>query len=259
MKIYELARYYDIAFGFRDVPAECDFLEALARRYHGRELRSFLELAAGPARHALEFAKRGVRAAALDSAQHMLDYAMDNARQQQLDIDCICADMVSFRLPQIYDVAALLMDSAAYLLDNDAVLKHLACVAEHLAESGLYVLEMTHPRDVFKLGNSTMAKWEMDRDGTKVSIEWGSENDVFDPIAQTVDTTVTLGCEGQGESDVFTDCATQRYFTANEFQALVVASGRFEIVEIFGAMSVSIPFTNENQAWRMGPVLQKTR
>ena len=153
---YKLAEYYDIAFGFRDVAAECDFLAGLVRRHLGREPHSFLELAAGPALHTIEFAKRGVRAAALDSVQRMLDYADEKARTQQTSIQCICSDMVEFKLPQVCDFIALLMDSSSYLLDNHSVLKHLNCVADHLSEGGVYVLEMSHPRDVFQVGKSTL-------------------------------------------------------------------------------------------------------
>jgi hypothetical protein len=189
----------------------------------------------------------------------MVDYALATSQTENTPIDCVCADMVDFRLPQTYDLAALLMDSSSYLLDNDAVLRHLGCVADHLTPGGLYVIEMTHPRDAFKVGTSTRDTWDTERDGVKVSVAWGTEADVFDPITQITDVTATMRYEGPEGSGVVTDRAPQRRFTANEIRALVIASGRFELATILGAMDVAVPLSNEKAAWRMVPVLRKVR
>lgn len=58
-QIYHLARCYDVAFGFRNVDAECDTLTALVARHAQRPLASVLELAAGPARPATRASLRG--------------------------------------------------------------------------------------------------------------------------------------------------------------------------------------------------------
>lgn len=255
--LYKLAEIYDIAFDFRDVPAECAFLRELCRKHAGREPEGFLELGAGPAWHPIEFARRGARATALDLSQAMVDYAREKARTQGVEIEAVRADMVRFEIPGSYDLAATLMDSSVYLLDNEAVLSHLACVADHLTDGGLYVLEMGHPRDVFGVGKSTRTTWDAERDGTKVHTEWGAEDDPFDPITQIRQVTVTIEYSGPKGSGTVTETAPERIFTANEFRALVTASARFEIVGTFGAMDANVPFSNEKAAWRMVPVLRK--
>src|SRR5262245_59336479 len=128
-RIYEHARCYDVAFGFRDVAAECDTLAALAARHRKVPMTAVLELAAGPARHAREFARRGVAATALDAAQPMLDYALERAVADAVQLATVCADMCEFRVATRFDLAVLLMDSASYLLDNASVLRNLNCVA----------------------------------------------------------------------------------------------------------------------------------
>ncbi len=148
-QIYHLARCYDLAFGFRDVGAECDTLTALVARHAQRPLASVLELAAGPARHAREFARRGLAATALDASPAMCGYARHCAQRDAVSVTTLCADMVEFAHPQRFDLALLAMDSISYLLDNDTVLRHLRCVAAHLLPGGLYVLEASHPRDAF--------------------------------------------------------------------------------------------------------------
>ena len=255
--IYQHARCYDVAFGFRDIAAECDTLASLAARHLGRPIASVLELAAGPARHAREFARRGALATALDASPAMCAYALERAALEGVALQASCADMSDFGVDRPVDLALLPMDSASYLLDNDTVLRHLACVAEALAGGGLYVLEMSHPRDAFGVGTSTNAQWTAEADGLRVVMQWGAAGDVFDPITQIDAVTVTMDWSGPGGNGKLVETARQRRFTANEFDALVRASGRFEVVEWLGALAPPVPFDNQRAAWRIVPVLRQ--
>jgi SAM-dependent methyltransferase len=258
-QLYQQARCYDVAFSFRDVAAECDTLAALVGRHRGAAVASVLELAAGPGRHAREFARRGAAATALDAVPAMCDYALQRAAEDGVALQTLVADMVDFRLPQPVDLALLLMDSASYLLDNDATLRHLRCVAAALAEGGLYVLEMVHPRDVFGIGTpSTKSNWTRELDGLRVETSWGADDDAFDPVTQTELVTATLTWSGPDGSGQLVERARQRRCTANEFDALVRASGCFEIVEWLGSLAPPVPFDNQKAAWRMVPVLRRT-
>jgi SAM-dependent methyltransferase len=256
-RIYQQARAYDVAFGFRDIPAECNTLAALVSRHAARPVTGMLELAAGPARHAREFARRGVAATALDSTQSMVDYALERAARDGVHLTAVRADMCDFQLVQRFDLVVLLMDSASYLLDNAAVLRHLDCVAQHLAAAGLYVLEMSHPRDAFGTGSSTSTKLTSAEDGLRVDMQWGAEGDTFDPITQVDEVTVKLDWSCPDGGGQIIERARQRRFTVNEFDALVRACGNFEIVEWLGSLAAPVPFSNDPAAWRMVPVLRK--
>lgn len=273
-QIYHLARCYDVAFGFRNVDAECDTLTALVARHAQRPLASVLELAAGPARHAREFARRGVSATALDASPAMCNYARHCAHRGGVTLATVCADMVDFAHPQRFDLALLAMDSISYLLDNDTVLRHLNCVAAHLLPGGLHVLEVSHPRDAFGVGTTNRSDWTSEADGLWVRMQWGAKGDAFDPVTQIDEVTVTMswretgapggvagGVEGgaapaatQGE---LVERARQRRFTANELDALVRASGCFDIVEWLGALAPALPFSNDAKALRMVAVLRR--
>lgn len=257
-RIYQQARCYDVAFGFRNVPAECDTLAALVQRHGVGAARSVLELAAGPARHAREFARRGVAASALDSSPAMAAFALSCAATEGVLLQALVGDMVDFKLPQPVDLAFLLMDSASYLLDNDVALRHLRCVARQLSPGGLYVLEMSHPRAVFGVASSTDTEWTQEADGLRVTTRWGAEEDVFDPVSQTEEVTVTMEWAGPEGSGQIVERARQRRFTANEFDALVRASGCFEVVELLGSLAPAVPFDNAEGAWRMVPVLRRS-
>lgn len=78
-RLHHPARCDDVAFGFRDVAAEGDALAAMALRHGTGRVGSVLELAAGPARHARKFARRGEASSALDASASMCDYATARA------------------------------------------------------------------------------------------------------------------------------------------------------------------------------------
>ena len=258
-RVYSAAQCYDVAFGFRDIAAECDALADLATRHGAGAPRAVLELAAGPARHAREWARRGVAATALDTSPAMCEHALACAARDGVPLQAVVADMVDFTLDARFDLALMAMDSSSYLLDNDAALHHLDSVARHLVDGGLYVLEMTHPRTTFGVGAATVTDWTAEADGLSVHTCWGAAGDAFDPFTQIDEVTVTMawtGPEGQGQ---LVERARQRRFTPNEVDALVRVGGQFEIVEWLGSLATALPFKSDPKAQFMVPVLRKRR
>lgn len=254
---YSFAKYYDIAFDFKDVPKECSFLKELALKHLHHPLSSFIEFGAGPALHCLELAKELPLVTAVDLSQEMTEYAKSKAADLGVSVHCDCADMINYSSHNKYDMAALFMDSTSYLLTNTQVIDHLRSVGKILKPGGLYVLEMSHPKSVFDVSKSTVNEWEMERDDIKVKVTWGSPDDKFDPITQLTEVSVTLDYKDGERNGTIKDCSPQRCFTATEFAALVAASGAFEIIEYYGGMGSNLSFNNEEHSWRMVPVLKK--
>jgi hypothetical protein len=254
---YSFAKYYDIAFDFKNIPQECRFLEDVFEKHTGFKPMSFIEFGAGPALHCLELAKTLSRVTAVDLSEEMTVYAQGKSARHGVTVNCECADMITYKSSQRYDLASLLMDSTSYLLTNAQVIEHLRSVAGILNPGGLYILEMSHPRSVFSIAMSTANDWEMEKDGAKVKVAWGHPDDKMDPITQLTNVSVRLEYEEGDHKGVMEDRSPQRCFTATEFAALVEASQVFEIVEWYGAMNLNTPFTNDESAWRMVPVLRK--
>lgn len=253
-----MARAYDVAYGYRDIPLECACLLEVYKRVVGRSAQSFLELAAGPAWHSIKMGGRGLASAALDLSPTMVRYGSEKAAKAGVALDYRLGDMVDFSWDRSFDLAAILLESTSYLLTNDDVFRHLQSVSHCLEPGGIYVQEMAHPRDVLGVGTSVNLDWESERDGLKVHMQWGQADDPFDPITQIADVTVVLEVEESGKKREVVERAPQRRFTATEWRGLIAASDDFDLVAQYGALDTALPFSNDDEAWRMVSVLQKT-
>ncbi len=134
--IYDAARFYDIGFGWRDVPAECEFMLGRYRAARGRAPTRVLELACGPGQHARTFAARGLRTVGLDVSEAMLRYARQQPGGDDPDLTWLHADMRDFALDAPVELACCLMDSLSHLLTLDDLLAHLDSVARNMVAGG---------------------------------------------------------------------------------------------------------------------------
>jgi len=255
--IYQHAELYDIAFDYRNVAQETDFLLGLYQAQHQTKPARVLELAAGPARHALECARQGLHATALDLSAEMLAYASSLAQAADLPLTTLQADMREFQLDQPVDLAFTLLDSTAYLLTQADFLNHLGAVASQLQPGGLYVMEMSHPADFLTPHKRASTDWEMERGPLKVDISWGHPDDFFDPVSQITDVQVRLYAEGPDGPLELAVQAPQRCYTFQEVQALVRCQSDFKLVQTYGAFDTDFALDDE-RAWRMIVVLQNS-
>jgi hypothetical protein len=199
----------------------------------------------------------GLDVSALDYSEQMVAYGQSEAHRRSVPLQYLQGDMRDFSLPAPVDMAAMFMASTGYLLSNESMIEHLHAVARNLSQGGLYVVEMSHPRDIFGVGSSTSQEWEEVRDDCKVKVTWGSPNDVFDPITQIRLVTAHLAYNTPSDAGEIVNQSPQREFSFQEMHALVKLSGVFDWVNTLGAWDVTIPLSNEPRSWRMIPVLRK--
>ena len=253
-QIYAQAAFYDIAFDYRNIAAEVDFLLQLAQ-VQGQEIHAILELAAGPAQHALAFAQRQYRACALDLSAEMVAYGLQLAQAQSLELDYFQADMCDFRLKAPVDLAMTMIDSASYLLTQADFLAHLKAVYEALRPGGLYVLEMAHPRDLLSPAKTVSTSWQQERDGVLVEMQWGQAEDLLDPITQITQVHVHLKVQQGDQTFEFKETAAQRVYTWPELQLLFHVSP-LQLCQVYGAFDINCKLEDE-KAWRTISVLQR--
>lgn len=254
-EFYANARAYDIAFGDRDFEAEADFIEWCWRAHGATPERSFLELACGPGRHAIAFARRGWRAAGLDLSADMLDYAAAVAAQAGALVAWAPGDMRDFRLSAPVAVVACLMESLSHLVTNDDVVAHLRSVAANLVPGGLYVIEMAHPSTIWR--DNLPSLWTRREGDTEVETLFGHPEDPYDWITQQwlVTSRLTIRQDGQAPR-VVAHQNLHRWYLAQELCALIDLSGAFAQTWFYGDLALPAPVF-DGDAERMVVVLRK--
>lgn len=254
-ELYQRASYYDVIFN-RDVGRELEFVSALYERLNGRPLQAVLDLACGPGYHARGFAARGVRAYGLDLRPEMIAFAREHAPPGLDNLSWIVGDMRAFTLAEPVDAAFTMFDSIDCLLTNSDLIEHLRAVAANLRPGGIYLIDLTHPRDCspFHYGDFC---YEGERDGCHVRIDWATNQPIIDPQAQTSLVQVTMRVNDRGHELVFSDLAYERFLFAQEIEALARLSGVFAVRAWHGDFDLGQPFDNSPASRRMIAVLQK--
>ncbi len=240
---------------------------------------SVLELAAGPAEHARELARRGVRATALDWSAAMCGYAAGQAKAAGVALDVVEADMRDFRLSGpdgglvAFDAAITMLNSACHLFTLDDLVRHLTAVRAHLVAGGLYIVELAHPADFFAPEPRTSSEWSVDApDGLHAEVHWGGRGDRIDPLTQVTDEHMTITATAKdGTIRTVSDVVPNRFWTLTEFTAAVALAntvapegagasapgGRFELVASYGDFDETTAL-DAPSAWRMILVLRNS-
>ena len=254
--VYDAARAYALAFSYRDVPAEVDALLDWAQSFGERQVGSVLELAAGPADHAREFARRGVAATALDNSPAMTEYAKALADESRVPLDVVSADMCDFAIASRFDLAFTMIDSISHILTEDRLDAHFRCVASHLTESGCYVIEASHPHDSLNEQALTQTEWTQTCDDEAVTLRWGQPGDVTNPATGVTSVTVTVDYRREGHDPVVIhDLVPQRTWRREDILASLERVGGLLARRWFGSFAgIDV---DDPKAWRLIAILQR--
>ena len=255
--IYRRARYYDIVFR-RDVSGEVQFLTDLYRHYNHRPLGSMIDIACGPGYHAKAFAARGIKACALDLQPEMIEFARSLDPEYDSLIHYLASDMRDYDLPAPVDLALNSFDSIDCLETHEQIISHFRAVARNLTADGLYVLEVTHPRDC-SMWNYGNFQYRGERDGVSVVIDWAVNGPNADPVTQVAECEVVMTVVENGDRQTFRETARERFATLQEFSALAKLSGAMSLAGAYGDYSLNQPFDNSPGARRMIVVLRAGR
>jgi SAM-dependent methyltransferase len=256
--IYAEPELYEAACAYRDVPADVDALLGWWRKHGSGGLpSSVLEMAAGPAEHARELARRGTDATALDLSQAMCDWAADRAAQAGTRLSVVRADMRDFDLGRRFDLAITMLNSLCHLSTLDDMVAHLRDAAAHVVPGGLYVIELSHPADYFGPASKTSSEWVIEKDGVRAEVRWGGGDDRIDPLTQVTDEHMSIIARGPGETvRTVTDVVPSRFWTRTEMTAAIRLAGGFAVVASYGDFDDSTAL-DAPTAWRMISVLRR--
>lgn len=264
-RFYSDAHAYDVAFSYRDVAAELDFLTAQATTILGHAPTTAAELACGPGAHATALAKRGVHVTGLDLSEPMVDRLKSNAARDGVGekIVGVVGDMADFTLPAPVELAFNLLTSISYLLTTEQLHGHFASVSRSLVPGGVYVVENNHPNDFWSRKHFEPSRWtEREGDetnGLEVSTSWMDTPPVMDPISQTYSvrakTTIRAWHDGVLSHRTLEDQATLRMLFPQELKAFGEAHG-LQLKGFYGALDADLAI-DADDAWRTVAVFTK--
>jgi len=263
--IYDEPEMYELACAYRDVRGEVDALERWFVRHAPRAGRgevggggpgSVLELAAGPAEHALELARRGVAAVALDLSPAMCARARDKAHREGLGLEVVRADMRDFALSRRFDLVITMLNSVCHLMNLDDLVAHLRAAAAHTAPGGLYIMELAHPADFLTMVPRTSSDWDSDLGARHVHVRWGGGDDAIDPVTQVTREHVLVTVRDPTGSRTLADVVPNRFWTGTEVTAAVRLAGGFTVAACYGDFADEVSLSAP-EAWRMIIVLSR--
>ena len=160
------------------------------------------------------------------------------------------------------DAAWILLGSMQHLTTNDDVISCFQSISKLLRKGGTLTLELPHPREIFSMVECTRNGWEVpleDESGEygELKIVWGDDDDVFDPIRQVRDFTISMHLETTDKSmkddaDVQSvkEVVPMRLFTTQEIDALGRIAG-FEVKCLHGALSEEVDINSDDEAFRL--------
>jgi SAM-dependent methyltransferase len=258
--IYDEPELYEAACAYRDVKGEVDALLRWSGKHRDPDagpLRSVLELAAGPAEHSRELARRGLDATTLDLSPAMCARARELAAADEIGLTVVQADMRDFAIPARFDLAITMLNSLCHLMTLDDLLQHLTTVARHVAPGGLYIVELAHPADFFAAERRTSSEWSSEVNGGTVRVRWGGGRDEIDPITQITREHVSVTYTKRGGAiRSVTDVVPNRFWTATELTAAIRLAGGFAVVASYGDFDADTS-VEAADAWRMILILRR--
>ena len=203
---------------------------------------AILDLGCGPGRHSLELARRGYGVTGVDRTAYFLEKARTVAKQEELDVEFVQADMRSFKRKNSFEGAISLFTSFGYFEDAAENLQVLKNVCHSLKLGGTLLLET--------IGKEVLARifeerdW-VERDGTfllqerQVSEEWSWMENRYILLEQ-------------GRRIEYS--VSHWIYSARELSQLLSAGG-FSTVEVFGGLD-GTPY--DHKARRLAVLARKT-
>ena len=205
---------------------------------------SVLDLACGPGRHALEFARRGFHVTGVDRTQKYLAEARRRSKEAGLTVEWIEADMREFQRPGEFDAAVSLFTSFGYFENPEEDITVLANVLDALKQGGRLVIDMVgkevlarifQPRDWDRLDDGSIALFER-----RITRDWS-----------WIENTWILYHDGRFQEFQL----GHRLYAAAELKAMLEGVG-FERISVYGGTDGC---AYDNKAKRLVVLAQRTK
>ncbi len=251
-EIYDHPEYFEIAYSFRDIPAEVDAIERLIYRYSQIPVTRILELGCGSAPHLPELARRGYRYVGLDWSASMLDAARRKAERFRARAVFHQSDLAEFELAKPVDFAMVLLGSL-YVETTVELVRHFESVARALRPGGLYLLDWS-----INCAPSTAAHdtWTQRRGDIEVKTIYRTR--LVSPVEQIMEEDVTMQENDAGTHHVLHQVAHQREIYPQEFLAFVEYRPTWEFIGWWESWDLDRPLEDLGVVHRPVVVIRRT-
>lgn len=233
MQVYDNPKYYEIAFSFRDIPKEIDFIEQVIAKESKTPVKTFLEIASGNSPHMQELCKRGYGYIGLELSKQMIKYSRDRIKKLTLNAEIVEGNMIKFSMPRLADCALLFLGSL-YIKNDKELTNHLDSVAKALRSGSLYILDGTvtfFPEDVHT------QTWDVEDNGIKVTTTYKVESTNKETGVSTA--KITLDTEEGGIKKRIEHSEIKKVYPADEFIKIATQTGQWKYVDTFSNFNIS--------------------
>ncbi|MEA2031801.1 MAG: class I SAM-dependent methyltransferase [candidate division Zixibacteria bacterium] len=224
--LYDWPEYYEVAFSFRDIPAEANFIHSCIGRFSKIPVHRILEIGCGPVPHVEDLQSFGYQYCGFDINPKMLSYARDKWKNLDPRPELFEANMVSFDCAHRVDFAYVLLGSL-YLRSVDEMTTHFDSVAKALNPGGLYFMDwciqFTDP-----LHHKKNNAYTIEKDGISLDSEFAIK--ILDSDRQMYEEEWTINVDDHGKHRKFRTVERNKAILPIEFVGFISQRLDFELV-----------------------------
>lgn len=144
IKPYErLAQYYDQLMDYIDYSTWIADIETLADEHDAGD--KWLDISCGTGSMAIELAKKGKQVTAVDLSPEMLNIAREKAIKEEINLNLLQGDMISYSDSSKYDVIINLHDGLNYILEPSDTQSFIDNSIKLLNSNGLLIFDVVTP------------------------------------------------------------------------------------------------------------------
>lgn len=118
-----------------------ELLPAVVGRF-GVKPRTILDVACGEGTFAVAMAKKGFQVTGVDLSPHMLRFARERAKKENVNVEFLLQDMRSLTFEGSFDIVTCWFDSLNYLVELEDLEKVFGGVHRTLKIDGLFIFDM---------------------------------------------------------------------------------------------------------------------
>lgn len=217
-----------------NIPYEewCVYLRKLLLRY-GVSEGIVLELGCGTGSLTELLAESGYDMIGIDSANEMLQLAVEKRAQSGRDILYLCQDMRSFELYGTVAAAVSVCDCMNYITEPVELVTVFRLVNNYLDLGGVFIFDLNTEYKYRLLGDSTIAE-----DREECSFIWENEYDEAEKI-NTYELSVFVK-ESDGRYEKYHETHFQRAYSLEEVKTALTGAG-LEFLAAFDAFTFEPP------------------